>query len=119
MEGHRCRVGLTKFGTRLLGETVEHGFSVELNAPVAPAQVIGWVEGFKAISDVVSLARGMFAGPNPALADDITLLNQDPYGKGWIYEVLGEPDVRCLTAKAYAAHLDQSIDRLRNESDPK
>ena len=46
------RVGLTKFATRMLGEMVDHGFELEVGAPVAPGQIIGWVEGFKAISDV-------------------------------------------------------------------
>ena len=74
----RCRVGLTKFGTRLLGEMVEHGFTVELEARITPGQVIGWLEGFKALSDVVCIAKGTFARPNVALNQDITLLNQDP-----------------------------------------
>jgi glycine cleavage system H protein len=116
-QGERWRVGLTKFGTRLLGETVEHGFAIGIGAPIVPGQVIGWIEGFKAISDLVCIAQGTFAGPNHALQTDITLLNRDPYGAGWIYEVDGQPDVQCLPVKAYAAFLDQTIDRLRNESD--
>src|SRR6185503_5988298 len=50
-EGGLWRVGLTKFATRMLGEMVDHGFDIELESPVASGQIIGWIEGFKAISD--------------------------------------------------------------------
>jgi glycine cleavage system H protein len=78
---------------------------------------IGWVEGFKAISDLVCVASGRLAGGNPALKEQITLLNRDPYGMGWLYEVEGTPDPKCLELHAYAALLDQTIDRL-NEQQP-
>ena len=113
----KWRVGLTKFATRLLGEMVEHGFSVELNDPVTAGQIIGWVEGFKAISDLLCVAAGKFAGSNPALKEDITLLNRDPFGAGWVYSVEGKPGAQCLPVQAYVAILDQTIDRLRKAQD--
>ena len=61
------RVGFTRFATRMLGEMVEHEFQVEIGAPVASGQIIGWIEGFKAISDIYCIAEGKFAGGNPAL----------------------------------------------------
>jgi len=106
------RVGLTKFGTRRLGEMVEHGFGVELNARVTLGQVIGWVEGFKAISDLHCLVEGRFAGGNPALQTEITLINKDPHGAGWLYAVKGRPDTKCVGVEGYVRILDQTIDRL-------
>ena len=113
----RLRIGLTKFGTRLLGEMVEHQFSAEPAAPVSPGQVLGTLEGFKAISEIVCVAKGTFVGGNPGLERDLTLLNQDPYGAGWIYEVQGVPDPPCMRVRAYAAFLNQTIDRLRERAD--
>jgi len=106
------RVGLTKFGTRRLGEMVEHGFGVELNARVTLGQVIGWVEGFKAISDLHCLVEGRFAGGNPALQTEITLINKDPHGAGWLYAVNGRPDTKCVGVEGYVRILDKTIDRL-------
>ena len=118
-QGQKWRIGLTKFGTRLLGEMVEYGFSVEVATEIVPGQVIGWLEGFKALSDLVSPLRGTFAGSNPELKENITLLNRDPYGAGWIYAALGRPAADGMSARAYAAHLNQTIDRLRKASGPK
>jgi glycine cleavage system H protein len=106
------RVGLTKFAARRLGEMVDHGFGVKAEAPVMPGQIIGWVEGFKAISDLYCLVEGRFAGGNPALQADITLINRDPHGAGWLYAVIGRPDPKCVGVQAYARLLDKTIDRL-------
>jgi len=56
-----------KFAARMLGEMVEYEFSVAAGAPVEVGQSIGWVEGFKAVSDLYSVAAGEFLGSNPAL----------------------------------------------------
>jgi len=109
------RVGLTKFGARMLGEMVDHGFGLELNAVVRPGQVIGWVEGFKAISDLHCLLEGRFAGGNPALETDITLINKDPHDAGWLYAVKGHPDPQCARIEGYVQILDKTIDRMLKE----
>lgn len=106
------RVGLTKFATRMLGEMVEHGFEVAPGAAVSSGQVLGWVEGFKAISDVFCVATGRFLGVNPALKERITLVNKDPYGAGWLYEVRGSPDAQCCDVHAYRELLDKTIDKI-------
>lgn len=108
----RWRVGLTKFATRMLGEMVDHGFSAEAGAHVRPGDIVGWVEGFKAISDVFCVAEGEFLGPNPALKEKIALITRDPYGAGWLYEVKGTPDGKCVGVHAYRELLDKTIDRL-------
>src|SRR5882762_3902672 len=106
------RVGLTKFATRMLGEMVDHGFEVEVDAPVRPGQTVGWVEGFKAISDVFCIAEGQFAGGNPALKEKIGLLDKDCYGAGWLYAVKGQPDAKCMDIHAYKSRLDITIDKI-------
>ncbi len=110
--GKRWRVGLTKFATRMLGEMVDHGFNAAPGAAVQAGQIIGWIEGFKAISDLYCVAEGRFLGGNPALKEAVNLVTQDPHGKGWLYEVAGQPEERCMEVKAYRDLLDQTIDRL-------
>jgi glycine cleavage system H protein len=112
LEEQSWRVGFTKFATRMLGEMVDHGFEVEPDAPLAPGQIIGWVEGFKAISDLFCIAEGQFAGANPLLKEKITVINKDPYGTGWLYAVRGTPDAKCFDVQAYREHLDRTIDKI-------
>ncbi len=112
LEQDTWRVGMTKFATRMLGEMVEHGFNLEPDAPVQPGQVIGWVEGFKAISDIFCIASGRFGGGNPELKQKITLINEDPYRAGWLYAVKGQPDATCMDVNTYRDLLDKTIDRL-------
>ena len=113
------RVGFTKFATRMLGEMVDHGFEIETDAAVRSGQIIGWVEGFKAISDIFCIAQGNFSGANPVLKEKITMVNKDPYGAGWLYMVKGKPDAKCVDIRTYQAILDKTIDKiLEKQKDP-
>jgi glycine cleavage system H protein len=73
---------------------------------------IGWIEGFKAVSDVYSVVRGRFARANPALREDITLVEAAPYHDGWLYSVVGEPDPAAVDANGYVAILDATIEKM-------
>jgi len=111
-EGDLWRVGFTKFAVRMLGEMVDHGFEAEAGAAVQPGAIIGWIEGFKAISDLFCIAQGRFAGGNPALKEQVTVVNKDPYGAGWLYMVRGKPDRRCVDVRGYRQILDKTIDKI-------
>jgi glycine cleavage system H protein len=106
------RVGFTRFATRMLGEIVEHEFQVETGAPVESGQIIGWIEGFKAISDIYCVAEGKFAGGNPALTEKLELLGKEPYDAGWLYAIEGKPDSRCMDVHGYVGLLDATIDKM-------
>ena len=111
-EDGNWRIGLTKFATRMLGDMVDHGFEIEANATVAVGQIVGWVEGFKAISDVYCVAAGTFLGSNPLLREKISLIDKQPYREGWLYSVGGVPDDKCLDVHGYRDHLDRAIDLI-------
>jgi glycine cleavage system H protein len=106
------RCGFTRFAIRMLGEIVEHEFQVETGAPVASGQIIGWIEGFKAISDIYSVAEGKFAGGNPELTEKIELVGKEPYDAGWLYAIEGKPDSRCTDVHGYVGLLDATIDKM-------
>ena len=106
------RVGFTRFATRMLGEIVEYHFDPAPGAPVSPGQVIGWVEGFKALTELFCVADGEFAGANPALNEDITVIFRDPHGEGWLYRVRGNPDATSVDAEGYRDILDAIIDGI-------
>ncbi|MCI0744664.1 MAG: glycine cleavage system protein H [Verrucomicrobia subdivision 3 bacterium] len=111
-DGEHWRVGLTKFATRMLGEMVDHGFELEAGARVDAGQIIGWVEGFKAISDLYCIAAGEFAGGNAMLRENVGLISKDPYGAGWLYRVKGAAAASCVDVQAYRAVLDKTIDKI-------
>ena len=111
-EDNVWRVGFTKFATRMLGDMVDHDFEAEPGTAVAPGQILGWVEGFKAISDVYSFCSGEFVGRNSALHENIALIDKKPYDEGWLYEMTGNPDDKCVDAEGYAAILNQTIDKM-------
>ena len=106
------RVGFTKFATRMLGDVVDHGFGVEPGAAITTGQIIGWVEGFKAISDLYSTVDGTFRGGNPGLKTALDSIDRDCQGAGWLYEAEGQPSSLCMDAPAYLELLDKTIDKI-------
>jgi glycine cleavage system H protein len=112
MENSRWRVGFTKFATRMLGEIVDATFEKPAGAAIASGEIIGAIEGFKAISDIYCVADGTFAGANPALQENIALVGEKPYAEGWLYEFDGTPDAKCSDLASYQALLDATIDRM-------
>ncbi len=111
-EGDLWRVGFTKFAVRMLGEAVEAGFEVEAGAAVETGQAVGWIEGFKAVTDLYAPMAGRFEGPNPALETEIKLVQTDTYGRGWLYALRGTPDPACVAVHGYVAVLDATIDKM-------
>jgi glycine cleavage system H protein len=112
------RVGFTKFATRMLGDLVDHQFEKKSGDPVGSGEIIGSVEGFKAISDLYSPVEGAFVEGNAALAQDPELIGNDPYHAGWLFRIQGAPDPRCGAVDTYRALLDATIDRmLEKQSD--
>lgn len=109
------RVGFTKFATRMLGELVDFNFKVQPGDPVSSGMEIGWVEGFKASSDVFCVMEGAFDGSNPALAADACIVRSDPYLDGWLYAVRGEPEAGHLDVHGYIAMLESTITRMADE----
>jgi glycine cleavage system H protein len=106
------RAGLTKFASRMLGDVVEFKFDAAPGSKVTVGQTIGWIEGFKAVSDLYCVADGEFVQRNPALDADITLLDSKPYGEGWLYEVAGRPEPNAMDVTGYVALLDATIDKM-------
>ena len=106
------KVGFTKFALRMLGDIVEYQFEPASGARLGIGDKIGWIEGFKAVSDIFSVAEGAFAGANPKLREDITLLESDPYGRGWLYSVEGTPEPDGVDVHGYVSILDATIDKM-------
>ena len=76
------RVGFTRFATRMLGDIVEQGFEAKVGRHVKVGQTIGWVEGFKALTELYSVADGTFEGGNPELGRRPLAHRQRPIRQG-------------------------------------
>ena len=80
------RVGITDYAQDSLGDVV----FVEppaVGSAVGAGDTCGEIESTKSVSEVYSPVSGTVTAVNPALTDDPALLNSDPYGEGWIYEM--------------------------------
>ena len=86
VDGGRARVGITDFAQDALGDVVfvqppETGVSVASMSSVAE------VESTKSVSDIYAPVSGTVTDVNGALESTPELLNQDPYGDGWIFVI--------------------------------
>ncbi len=107
VEGNRGVVGITDYAQEQLGDVV----FVELPRPGAAVeqhQTFGVVESVKTASDLYAPASGTVVEVNEKLVDRPELVNQDPYGDGWMIVItLSDPSqvATLLTADQYEALL--------------
>ncbi len=79
-------VWITDHAQHLLGDLVFVEIP-EIGRVVSAAESCAVVESVKAASDVYSPLEGVVVEVNEALADNPELINQDPYGEGWIFRL--------------------------------
>jgi glycine cleavage system H protein len=90
-EDGRVRVGITDFAQDALGDVVYVDVPEE-GTEVQAGEAFGEVESTKSVSDLFSPVSGRVVERNPRLADNPELINQEPYGEGWIIAVeMAEP----------------------------
>jgi glycine cleavage system H protein len=82
-EGNRVRVGITDFAQDALGDVVYVDVPEE-GTEVRAGQPFGEVESTKSVSDVYAPLTGTVVERNPLLADHPELVNEQPYGDGWM-----------------------------------
>jgi glycine cleavage system H protein len=83
-DGATLRVGITEYAQHELGDVVY----VELPPPgkvVSKSAPIANIESVKAVSDVYSPLSGTVGEVNGKLAEHPELVNQEPYGEGWLF----------------------------------
>ncbi len=105
----RARVGITDYAQDALGDVVyvdvpDVGTSVEAD------QAFSEVESTKSVSDVYAPVSGTVVERNQLLADRPELVNEQPYGDGWIAVLeMGDIDqlMGLMDAAGYRAFLDQ------------
>jgi glycine cleavage system H protein len=86
VESDVVRVGITDFAQDALGDVVYVDIP-EVGTEVTAGQPFGEVESTKSVSDVYAPVTGKVIERNGALADAPQLVNEDPYGDGWMIAI--------------------------------
>jgi len=103
--GGVARVGITDYAQDALGDVVFVGVP-SVGTTVAVDESFTEVESTKSVSDIYAPVAGTITAVNDALASQPELLNQDPYGAGWICEITLQGEAPALMdATAYEALL--------------
>jgi glycine cleavage system H protein len=86
LEGETVIVGITEFAQKELGDIVY--VEVEtVGKTLKSTEVFGTVEAVKTVSDLYMPISGTIQELNPALGNEPELVNNDPYGKGWMIKI--------------------------------
>lgn len=107
VEGEEAVVGITDFAQRELGDIVFIDINT-IGEEVAQDEVFGTIEAVKTVSDLFMPVTATVLAVNEKIDGSPELVNQDPYGEGWLVRVkLGNPaDVDgLLSAAAYEAQV--------------
>ncbi|MFB6171477.1 MAG: glycine cleavage system protein GcvH [Haloarculaceae archaeon] len=86
LEDGTVRIGISDFAQDELGDVVFVEYP-EVGDHLDREEVFGVVESIKAVSDLYMPVAGTVEATNDALLDAPELVNEDPYGEGWMLEV--------------------------------
>jgi glycine cleavage system H protein len=107
LEGDVAVIGITDFAQSELGDIVF--VEVEtVDEALAADEVFGTIEAVKTVSDLFMPVSGEVVAFNEGVEDDPSLVNDDPYGEGWLIKVKVNDagDVAALLdAAGYKAHI--------------
>ena len=103
----RVRVGITEYAAEQLGDIVFASLP-SVGDTVSAGDACGELESTKSVSDILCPLAGVIAAVNTALESSPEVVNADPYGDGWLFELdldEGADLDDLLDADAYAEQL--------------
>ncbi len=109
LEGDVAYVGITDYAQQQLGDIVFVDIQT-VGETLAAGEVFGTIEVVKTISDLFLPVGGEVLEQNEALADQPELVNQDPYGEGWLIKIKPAADAdfgALLDAEGYKALINE------------
>ena len=107
VEGDEAYVGITDYAQSELGEIVFVDVDT-IGETIAQGEVFGSVEAVKTVSDLNMPVEGEVLEFNETLNDQPELVNNDPYGEGWMIKILIKDKAQLdslMDAAAYEASL--------------
>jgi len=112
VEGDEIVVGVTAFAVDQLGDVTLVGIDLKPGDKVEAKKTFGTIESVKTLSDLFAPVSGVITRLNPDLEKQPELINEDPWGKGWMLAIrpskLAEEEPSLLDAAAYRAHVEAS-----------
>ena len=113
VENGRVRVGITDFAQDALGDVVYVEIP-EVGTEVTAGEAFGEVESTKSVSDVYAPVSGTVVERNDLLADSPNLVNESPYGDGWmgVIEPTDPPEIdRLLDVSGYRSLTQEATEQ--------
>ncbi len=101
------RVGITDFAQDALGDIVFVSLP-EAGTEVEAGSAVGELESTKSVSDIYAPVSGKVASRNETLEASPELINSDPYGDGWLFEIV-PTDLASVDALMDAGTYQQTI----------
>jgi glycine cleavage system H protein len=102
-------VGITQHAADALGEIVFIELQAGEGDTVEAGEPCGEVESTKSVSDIYSPVSGEITAINATVVDEPKVINDDPYGEGWIFKVrVSEEPGDLLDATAYSKLIEES-----------
>ncbi len=106
-EGDTVVMGISHYAQDQLGEVVYVELP-EVGAGVAAGEELGTLESVKAVSEFLAPVGGEVTEVNERLEDNPNLVNEDPYGEGWLVKISGSVEGEdLLDAGAYQEFLEE------------
>ncbi|WP_150306847.1 glycine cleavage system protein GcvH [Planctomonas psychrotolerans] len=99
------RVGITRYAADALGDVV-YIDPPAVGTTVTAGSAFGEIESTKSVSDLYAPATGVVTEINEAAVADPSIVNDDPYGSGWLYVLEVSEPAPTLSAEEYQALVD-------------
>jgi glycine cleavage system H protein len=100
-------MGLSDYAQGQLSDIVFVEIVVTTGDTVAPGMAIASVESVKAAAETYASANGKVAAVNEDLSSNPEILNNDPYGQGWMIKVEGADSSGLMDAAAYTKYCEE------------
>lgn len=111
VSGSKATIGISFYAQESLGDIV-YVDTPELESTVEAGSELTQIESTKATSSVMSPVSGTVIEFNEELTDSPEIINEDPYGKGWIVIIEMEDDAELddlMTAGEYEKYLEEEV----------
>ncbi|MDP9886337.1 glycine cleavage system H protein [Sinomonas atrocyanea] len=100
-EAAPAKIGVSQVAADALGDVVYLDLP-EAGSAVSAGQTCGEIESTKSVSDLYSPVSGTVVEVNQEAIDNPALVNEDPYGAGWLFTVEVSEEGPLMTAEEYA-----------------
>jgi glycine cleavage system H protein len=107
--GPTARIGVSDYGQEQLGEILSAALC-EVGKFLEPGDTFSELESQKTVIELSSPVTGTVRAVNETIRDDPSLINVDPYGKGWIVEIeIEEPEEleRLMNGEEYETFVEE------------